>query len=584
MKSRFVWLFAFVLVLGMLLSACGGAAPTAMPEEVEAAEMEAPEVEESEPEPEPEPKPVVFSEADLDAAYTTFLADMAAYNTISLDALNGLLVEDPPFLLDVREVSELEEKGYIEGAVVIPLREIGQNTELLPSFDTTIVSYCGSGWRCTIALTALEALGWEDVLCLKGNSFSGWLEAGYPAVEGIPEADALNAAQPEPALLEVIDETLADVPEGFGGIAADALNSEIIENPDLILIDTRRAEEVEEKGMIEGAVHIPLESFIDGKADWPADEDAKIVVYCGSGHRSTIAMTILWSYGYDDVRSLKGGFGGWAGAGFPVSGGSGALDAAYTTFLADMAAYNTISLDALNGLLVEDPPFLLDVREVSELEEKGYIEGAVVIPLREIGQNTELLPSFDTTIVSYCGSGWRCTIALTALEALGWEDVLCLKGNSFSGWLEAGYPAVEGIPEADALNAAQPEPALLEVIDETLADVPEGFGGIAADALNSEIIENPDLILIDTRRAEEVEEKGMIEGAVHIPLESFIDGKADWPADEDAKIVVYCGSGHRSTIAMTILWSYGYSDVRSLKGGFGGWAEAGYPIVEYVME
>jgi rhodanese-related sulfurtransferase len=318
MKSRFVWLFAFVLVLGMLLSACGGAAPTAMPEEVEAAEMEAPEVEESEPEPEPEPKPVVFSEADLDAAYTTFLADMAAYNTISLDALNGLLVEDPPFLLDVREVSELEEKGYIEGAVVIPLREIGQNTELLPSFDTTIVSYCGSGWRCTIALTALEALGWEDVLCLKGDSFSGWLEAGYPAVEGVPEADALNAAQPDPALLEVIDETLVDVPEGFGGIAADALNSEIIENPDLILIDTRRAEEVEEKGMIEGAVHIPLESFIDGKADWPADEDAKIVVYCGSGHRSTIAMTILWSYGYSDVRSLKGGFGGWAEAGYPI--------------------------------------------------------------------------------------------------------------------------------------------------------------------------------------------------------------------------------------------------------------------------
>jgi rhodanese-related sulfurtransferase len=56
--------------------------------------------------------------------------------------------------------------------------------------------------------------------------------------------------------------------------------------------------------------------------------------------------------------------------------------------------------------------------------------------------------------------------------------------------------------------------------------------------------------------------------------------KDQWPADQDATIVAYCGSGHRSTMAMTMLWSYGYNDIRSLKGGFGGWAEAGYPIAE----
>ena len=60
--------------------------------------------------------------------------------------------------------------------------------------------------------------------------------------------------------------------------------------------------------------------------------------------------------------------------------------------------------------------------------------------------------------------------------------------------------------------------------------------------------------------------------------------KDQWPAAQDAPIVVYCGSGHRSTMAMTMLWSYGYNDVRSLKGGFGGWAEAGYPVAEYDAE
>jgi rhodanese-related sulfurtransferase len=55
----------------------------------------------------------------------------------------------------------------------------------------------------------------------------------------------------------------------------------------------------------------------------------------------------------------------------------------------------------------------------------------------------------------------------------------------------------------------------------------------------------------------------------------------EWPEDLAAPIVVYCGSGHRSTIAMTILWSYGYEDVHSLRGGFGAWAEAGHPVAEF---
>jgi rhodanese-related sulfurtransferase len=51
--------------------------------------------------------------------------------------------------------------------------------------------------------------------------------------------------------------------------------------------------------------------------EWPADSAAPIVVYCGSGHRSTIAMTILWSYGYTDVRSLRGGWAPGSGRDIP---------------------------------------------------------------------------------------------------------------------------------------------------------------------------------------------------------------------------------------------------------------------------
>ncbi len=576
MKRTIYWLMSAILMLSMLLSACG---PQAAPEVQEPA----PEGQEAAPA-EPAEEQAEMAPVDFDAAFDTFLADMQAYNTITSQALNEMLAEEPPpFILDARTVGEVEEKGHIPGAVLIPLNELAKKLEYLPSFDTTIVSYCGSGWRCTIALTALEALGWEDVLCLKGGSFAGWVEAGYEVATGMPEAEPLNAAQPDPAAVAAIDAVLSNMPDGFGGITAEALNTALAENPDLFLIDVRRDEEVQSKGTIEGAIHIPLESLVERKAEWPAETDAPIVVYCGSGHRSTIAMTILWTYGYSDVRSLKGGFSAWAAEGYPVVGGEAALDAAYATFLADMEVYNTISLEALNELLAEEPPpFLLDVRNVAEVEEKGYIEGAVLIPLRELAQNLEYLPSFDTPIVSYCGSGWRCTIALTALEALGWEDVRCLKGGSFSGWVEAGYPIATGVPEAEPLNAAAPDPAMVSVIDQALPSIPEGWGVIAAEVLNAELAENPDMILIDVRRDDELQENGAIEGALHIPLESFIERKAEWPA-KDAKIVVYCGSGHRSTIAMTMLWSYGYTDVRSLKGGFGAWVEAGYPVAEVVM-
>lgn len=68
------------------------------------------------------------------------------------------------------------------------------------------------------------------------------------------------------------------------------------------------------------------------------------------------------------------------------------------------------------------------------------------------------------------------------------------------------------------------------------------------------------------------------------PLEEFIAMKGDWPEDKDTPIVTYCGSGHRSTMAMTILWSYGYTNVRSLKGGFNAYSEAGYPVAEMAAQ
>jgi len=343
--------------------------------------------------------------------------------------------------------------------------------------------------------------------------------------------------------------------------------------------------------MIEGAQVIPLEEFVALKADWPADKNAPIAVYCGSGHRSTIAMTILWTYGYTNVVSMKGGLAEWTKAGYPVLGGKAAdptslLDAGFSSFLAGMVAYNTMSLDELNLALGEEPPpYLLDVRTTEEATDKGHIENAYLVPLADLAKNLNLLPAYDTPIVSYCGSGWRCTIAITYLGALGWTDLKALKGGSFGGWVDAGYPVVAGLPaEAEALNAVNPDPALVEVFDAVLSNMPKGYGGISAGDVALALTENPDYLVVDVRTAEERAKSGIIDAAnqIAIPLEELIAQKANWPADKATPMIVYCGSGHRSTIAMSMLWAYGYSDVKSMQGGFTAYTDAGFPIAEAV--
>jgi len=295
-----------------------------------------------------------------------------------------------------------------------------------------------------------------------------------------------------------------------------------------------------------------------------------------------MAMSILWSYGYTNVRSLKGGYTAWTEVG--TASAEPDLDGAFGALLASMKGYNALKdMAVLNEMLASDtPPLLLDVRAPDEIEESGHIQGAVNIPLRDLAKHLDLLPSFDTPTVTYCKSGWRAAIAMTALQALGWTNVVALHSPSYTGWVEAGYPIVDGAAEEPlVLSAAQPDAALVSVVDQMLSNIPENWGMVTVDELAVELSENPDLIVVDVRTPDEVAEGVVVgENVVSIPLDDFIGLMPEWPTDKDAPIVTYCKAGHRSTMAMSILWSYGYTNIRSLKGGFTAWQEGGYPVAE----
>jgi molybdopterin/thiamine biosynthesis adenylyltransferase/rhodanese-related sulfurtransferase len=80
--------------------------------------------------------------------------------------------------------------------------------------------------------------------------------------------------------------------------------------------------------------------------------------------------------------------------------------------------------------------------------------------------------------------------------------------------------------------------------------------------------------LIDVREPDE-NAQGMIPGTVHIPR-GFLELRIERAVpDRAAPVVVYCASGTRSVLAVRSLVELGYTNVRSLAGGFTGWKRAG---------
>jgi rhodanese-related sulfurtransferase len=277
---------------------------------------------------------------------------------------------------------------------------------------------------------------------------------------------------------------------------------------------------------------------------------------------------------------MGGGLGAWKKAELPVETGSmpEAAQSISTPVIADEALFQVLDqsmstlpdgflgtkAEKVNEMLASaTPPALIDLRTVAERGQNGYIEDSISIPVEELFTSLDKLPAKDAPIVLFCGSGLRGSIAIEGLRLLGYTNVLNM-GGGFGAWKAAGF-AVEGVVDWTA------------VWTDFLTTMPGDFYTVKGDVLNAQITTDSAPFIIDVREPAEIESNGYIKGAVNLPLRTLLQNLDKLPA-LDQPIVVYCAIGHRGAMAMSALRLLGYTDVRSLGGGFNAWTKATLPV------
>jgi rhodanese-related sulfurtransferase len=97
-----------------------------------------------------------------------------------------------PFILDVRQPEEFA-KGFIEGAVNVPLRELASSLQELPATEMNTVLVCDTGHRSAIGMALLQLLGYKNSRSLEGG-MQAWQQAKL-AVVTAPAAPRRSSGQ-----------------------------------------------------------------------------------------------------------------------------------------------------------------------------------------------------------------------------------------------------------------------------------------------------------------------------------------------------------------------------------------------------
>ena len=111
-----------------------------------------------------------------------------------------------------------------------------------------------------------------------------------------------------------------------------------------------------------------------------------------------------------------------------------------------------------------------------------------------------------------------------------------------------------------------------QLLDKVKADIAE----VTVTQVEDDLKAGKPVHLVDVRERDEVMD-GYIPGAELIPRGFLeLNVEEDVTMDRDAEIVLYCAGGNRSALAARDLAFMGYTNVKSMIGGFKGWKDAGF--------
>lgn len=209
--------------------------------------------------------------------------------------------------------------------------------------------------------------------------------------------------------------------------------------PDTIVLDTRSLEAF-------AGAHIPDALNIGLRPPFPIwagrilDEtlplwagqilhpDSRILLVAVDADAAEEARIDLARVGYEKVTSyLRKGIHDWTEKG------------------KEIAHLKLLSVHELKRRLDENGPLqVVDVRSEKEWKE-GHVPTATHIHVPDLEEQADKLDR-EQPVVTYCGSGYRASIAASILKREGFTDVYNVPG-SISAWQTADYPMIKPDPE-----------------------------------------------------------------------------------------------------------------------------------------
>lgn len=120
-------------------------------------------------------------------------------------------------------------------------------------------------------------------------------------------------------------------------------------------------------------------------------------------------------------------------------------------------------------------------------------------------------------------------------------------------------------------------------LNDFVAEALQTVGEITPEEMAQNLF-NSSVLILDVREPDEFA-AGHLPGAINVPR-GFLEVKADLEhhkrderlADRGQAIACYCGGGFRSALAAKTLQEMGFSDVKSMAGGWTAWTERSLPI------